>query len=295
LKQWPVQKGSMKISPLSIWLLGILSLIFITSTVCAFEGRIVVQTMQGGSGTPLLYTVGTNFLRVEITDATRPNPVTILDRHSGALTILFPHNRSFVRLKPAMENSSAASPGFPVMPAGIPPGVGPTNLPMLPALHAPPSGVSPGVDLQAQTPAIPAMPNMPGVGGMPAMPMMPMEKIQLTATGEKTNLLGFACEKFEIKQRGEVMEIWATDALLPFQNYVRNQPSRFGPRMIEEQWAGLLTAKQLFPLRAILHFENGPERFRFEVQSITPQKLTDEDLKLLQPPGGYFEIAPLPF
>ena len=115
------------------------------------------------------------------------------------------------------------------------------------------------------------------------------------ATGDKTNLLGFVCERFEIKQRGEVMEIWATDQLLPFQNYVRNQTPHFGPRMMEEQWAGLLIAKKLFPLRASLHFENGPERYRFEVRSITPQKLREEDMKLFQPPDGYFEIHPLPF
>jgi hypothetical protein len=130
---------------------------------------------------------------------------------------------------------------------------------------------------------------------MPTMPMMPAEKMELKATGEKTNLLGYACEKFEIKQRSETMEIWATDGLLPFQNYVRNQPPRFGPRTIEEQWAGLVTAKKLFPLRASLHFENGAEQYRFEVQSITPQKLTEEDLKLFLPPDGYFEIQPLPF
>ena len=132
---------------------------------------------------------------------------------------------------------------------------------------------------------------------MPAMPMMsmPMEKMELKATGEKTNLLGFACAKFEIKLRGETMEIWATDQLLPFQNYVRNQMPRFGPRMIEEQWAGLLTAKKLFPLLASLHFENGPERYRFEVQSIKPEKLKNENMKLFQPPDDYFEIRPLPF
>jgi hypothetical protein len=151
-------------------------------------------------------------------------------------------------------------------------------------------------------PAMPAMPQItPGPGGgmpaMPAMPMMPMpgEAMELKATGDKTNLLGFACEKFEIKQRGEIMEIWATDGLLPFQDYVRNQPPRFGPRMIEERWAGLLTAKKLFPLRASLRFENGTERFRFEVLTVTPQKLKPEDAQLFLPPDGYFEIQPLPF
>jgi hypothetical protein len=44
-----------------------------------------------------------------------------------------------------------------------------------------------------------------------------------------------------------------------------------------------------------LKFDNGAERFRFEVKSVTPQKLTDEDAKLFQPPDGYMEIQPLPF
>jgi alanine racemase len=91
------------------------------------------------------------------------------------------------------------------------------------------------------------------------------------------------------------MEIWATDRLFPFQPYVQNQPHRFGPRMIEQQWAELVKAKKLFPLLVTLKFDNGMERFRFEVESVMPQKLTDEDAKLFQPPTNYFEIQPLPF
>jgi hypothetical protein len=313
------------------------------STCFAFERRIAATITRGGQAENLLYTVGTNFLRVEMVATNWPNPVDILDIKSGALTLLFPHNRSFVRLKPATEHLSTP-PGFPQMPAGLPPGVGPqsrppgvpampnnlppgigpTNLPGMPAMPNSsampvlPAGLSPGVGPQAQpstipgAPAIPAMPNMPAAGAMPSMPpmpMMPMEKMELKSTGEKTNLLGFACEKFEIKQRGEMMEIWATEGLLPFQNYVRNQPPRFGPRMIEEQWGELVRAKKLFPLLAVLRFAppqipgaaggqppaRGPERFRFEVTSVTPQKLTDEEAELFQPPTNYFEIQPLPF
>jgi len=69
-------------------------------------------------------------------------------------------------------------------------------------------------------------------------------KPELKATGQTTNILGFACQQYEVKQRGETLEIWATDQLLPFQPYVRNQPHRFGPQMLEEQWPGLLTAKK---------------------------------------------------
>jgi hypothetical protein len=51
----------------------------------------------------------------------------------------------------------------------------------------------------------------------------------------------------------------------------------------------------LFPLLAILKFENGPERYRFEVKAITPGKITGPDGTLFQPPPNYFEIQPLPF
>jgi hypothetical protein len=274
------------------------TLILQPASAQAFEGRINATSTHGNQSQALLYTVGTDYLRVELTVTNWPNPVDILDRQAGALTLLFPHNRSFVRLKPVVDNSSAP-PGFPQMPGGVPPVAGSQRQP--PGAPAMPSSLPPGVGPQARPPAMPAMPNMPnmpaggGMPAMPAMPMMPAEKMELKATGEKTNLLGYACEKFEIKQRGETMEIWATDQLLPFQNYVRNQTPRFGPRMIEEQWAGLVTAKRLFPLRASLHFEEGAEQYRFEVHSITPQKLTEEDLKLFLPPDGYFEIQPLPF
>jgi hypothetical protein len=216
----------------------------IASTAAAFEGRINAVTTRGNQTDVLLYTAGSNFLRVENTATNWPSPVDILDRNSGELTLLFPNNRSFVRLKSAVENRSPV-----------------------------PTGVS-------------------------AMPMMPppmMENADLKATGDKTNLLGFACEKYEIKQRGETMDIWATDQLFPFQPYVQNQPHHFGPRMIQEQWPELVKDRKLFPLLAILKFDNGMERFRFEVTSVTPDKLAAGDEQLFQPPANYFEIQPLPF
>jgi hypothetical protein len=250
----------------------------------AFEGRINA-VMTGGSQTDaLLYTVGTNFLRVEMTTTNWPNPMDILNRNSGELTLVFPNNRSFVRLQnggahaPSRVPADALSAGVgrearPTAPeAGALPmparqTIGPTNLPGMPAPPSMPAmpNMPPGVGPQS-APRAPAMPGMSG--GMPAMPMMRppmMEQMELKATGEKTNLLGFACEQYEIKQRGETMEIWATDQLVPFQPYVQNQPHRFGPRMIDQQWGDPLQAKKLFPLLATLKFDNGTERFRFEV------------------------------
>ena len=170
-----------------------------------------------------------------------------------------------MRLKPDTGNFSRVPPGAPAVP-NLPPGVGPQSTP--------------------GTPTPPAMPMMP-------QPMT--EQMQLQDTGQKTNILGLACEQYEIKQRGETMEIWATEQLFPFQPYVQNELHRFRPRIIEEQWPGLLAARKLFPLLATLRFDNGMERFRFEVRSVTPQKLTDDDATIFQLPPDYHEIQPLPF
>jgi hypothetical protein len=255
------------------------SFFFVLHGAFAFEGCITSALPQGGPATGLLYTAGTNFLRVETTAANWPNPVDILDRNSGELTLLFPNNRSFVRLKAAPENSSTPAPDMPAPPP-------------MPAMPTMPMGVG-----AKFAPGAPTMPGM--MEGMAAAPMMlppMMEKMELRDTGQRTNLLGFACEQYELKQRGETMEIWATDQLFPFQPYVRNQSHRFGPRQLEDQWGDLLKAKKLFPLLAVVKFENGAERVRFKVQSITPEKIkADDEAKSFQPPPDYQEIQPLPF
>lgn len=265
----------------------------ILQNASAFEGRITATLTRGGDPENLLYTVGTNFLRVERLETDRPYPRDIVDLTSGQLTLLFSNNRSFVRLPSADQNASATPQLPPQM--SPPPGVmqthiGPTNLP--------------GTPNMPQMPNVPAGPG-PGAPGMamPMMPPMPMEQAGLKVMNDTTNILGYPCAHYEIQQRGEVMEIWATDKLLPFQPWLRNQPHRFGPQMIEEQWGGLLRAKKLFPLLAVLRLQTpstpghaappGPERMRFEVKAITPDKITDDTL--FQPPPNYHEIQPLPF
>jgi hypothetical protein len=263
------------------------------SAAAAFEGRINAVMTQGRQTNAMLYTVGANLLRVEMTATNWPNPVDVLDLQSGALTLFFPLNRSFMHLKPAAEDASASTSGMPAMP--MPPGIGPkaqpVSAPGFPAMPNMPGGpaMPPGIGPQAGS--------TPGMPAMPAVPMMPMpeEKLELKATGQTTNILGFTCQGFELKQRRETMEIWATDQLPPYQPYVRNQPRRFGPPWMEEQWPAMLTSRKLFPLLATLRYEKGPARFRFEVTAVTPAKLTGEDAKLFRPPTGYFEIQPPPF
>jgi hypothetical protein len=280
----------------------------------AFEGRISAALTRGGETQTLLYTVGTNQLRIERSEAERPYAKNIFSLESGAPTLLFPHNRSYVRLKDA--GIHAPTP-FPVTSSA---GAGPQPRPKAPgagALPPPPGRIGP-----ANTPGMSPMPGLPqlppgigpqagGPGGAGAtvptmqLPMMPMQQMELKATTDTTNLLGYVCARYELKQRGEVMEIWATDQLLAFQPYLQNQPPRFGPRMMEERWSGLLRDRKLFPLLAVLRIEHpsasaegsplvaGPERLRFEVRSIAPERIADDTL--FQPPADYHEIQPLPF
>ena len=278
----------------------------LASSLFAFEGRITAALARGGQVQTLLYTVGTNVVRIERGETDRPYARNLVALESGDITLLFPHNRSLVQLKGTAlaKPGSAAPAGLPAL--NLPPGIGPQSAP---AASVPAPAVVGPTNLPGMPPPppMPALPPMPagvgpsagaGVPGVPAMPMMPpmgLEPLELKATGEKTNLLGYACEKFELKQRGETMEIWATAKLLPFQPWLPNQPPRFGPRLLEERWPELLKAKKLFPLLATLKFDSGAERLRFEVKTIKPEKITDPDGSLFQPPPDYQEIAPLPF
>lgn len=264
-----------------------------------FEGKIDIVIARGGEVQTLLYTASTNQLRIERGETDRPHAKNIVNLDTGAVTLLFPHNRSFVRLNPGSTGS------MPVASGSLPDA---TTKSLGAAVAPNPTGAS----------AIPRMP--PGIGKLPGLPMMPppmmSEKIDLKPTGKREKILGFECEQFELKQRGKMMEIWATERLLPFQPYLRNELHRFGPRMIEEQWSELLKERKLFPLRASLRYDHGPsrtgdpssskdqsasqkpsgpERFRFEVNSIKRENIQDRDRKLFQPPVEYFEVQPLPF
>ena len=246
------------------------SKLFVTLALClpalpadaGFEGKIEVVTTQAGNTTSLLYRVAGNFLRIEVTDSHAPNPIDLVDLKSGALTILYPHNQSFARLKPASARVAVPSP---------------RQAPVTPVA---PAGVAP----QTALPALPALP-----------PIAAMGKVELKPTGKKDKILGYACVQFEIKASGETMEVWATEDLISFQPYVRKEQTRFGPRMLEEQWAELLRARKLFPMRAALGSDGGIEGYRFEVKVITPEKIVDRDGKLFLPPADYTEVQPLPF
>jgi hypothetical protein len=100
----------MKTINVSLPLLAVLAFGLAPSAM-AFEGRITATVTRGGQSSGLLYLVGTNQLRIEKTDTNWPHARNIVDLQTGALTLLFPHNRSFVRLKPAASGVSPANPG----------------------------------------------------------------------------------------------------------------------------------------------------------------------------------------
>jgi len=264
-----------------------------------FEGRITATLTRGSDTQTILYTVNADTLRIERTESNWPHAKNLMDRESGVVTVLYPHNRSFVRLKSCAHNS-AVPPGFPSMPA-VPSGIGGQTSPTPPMPASLPPGIGPQTGAQPaafqsppqpKMPGISTMPSMPMAGGMPMMPM-PGKTGELNVTTNKMTILGYECVRYDFAQRGEVMEIWATDQLLRFEAYQQNQLPRFGPRGIEEQWSAFLKAKKLFPLRAVLRIENGPERLRFEVASVKAEKIQDHSL--FQPPVDYHELEPPPF
>jgi Domain of unknown function (DUF4412) len=266
------------------------------SVAMAFEGRITATLARAGDMQNFLYTAGTNFIRIERTETNWPYAKNIVGLDSRVVILIFPHNRSFVRLKNIAQNPTSpfSGPTGLLMPPGnLPPGANqPGAAGAVPS--APTIMPAPGFPRATYLPNIPVLPPMPApAAGMPGG--LPAEPAEFKATGETTNLLGYTCAGYVLKQSGEVMEVWATDELPPFRVWLQNQPPRFSAHMIEDQWPELLRAKKLFPLLASLKSGNGAERLHFGVQSVTPGKITDEDGALFQPPPDYHEIEPLPF
>lgn len=304
-----------------------------------FEGRISATVTRGGEKESLLYTAGPQVLRIERTETKWPHAINLVDRKTGAVTLVHPHNRSFVKLKPAPQTAPGAPPGFPAMPE-IPAGIGPRTPPPSPPLPGPPgAGALPALPALPGSPGIPApgpaglppLPGPPGASPLPELPPLPLppgglpsgigpqaagipggalphlppaamppmaipnQTPELQATKHTETILGYPCVRYDLVHRGETIQIWATDKLLPYQPHMANQPARFGPRMLEEQWPEMLKARKLFPLRVTQSYDKGPERYRFEVKSVKPEKIADEGGKLSKPPADYLETPALPF
>jgi len=257
----------------------------------------------------VLYTVGTNEVRIAQTQTNYPSPIDVVDLSSGQITLIQPMNNTFVRFTPGIQPPPPPHAYHPPVdaqaePPPAPAGIGPANFPGMPPrpnMPLPPDGLPPGIGPQAQAGNVPAMPvpgspaAVPQMPDMPRMPVPPGAGLELRATGATTNLFGYPCEQYEIARGDQVMDIWATEQLLAFQGYLATQPRRFAPPMIEEQWARLVRAKKIFPLSAVLQTREGVEQYRFAVQSITPHQLTTAERNGFDPPENYVELQPRPF
>jgi hypothetical protein len=243
----------------------------------------VLLTRSGADMTQFLFTRKGNQLRIENADKSKPEPVNVVDLAANKLTIIYPHNSSFVVVDLTKRETQTGGPnlppGFPTPPnmnasqseaatdsaqtrPAISPPPGFPTPPPRPSM--PPMPNNPMAAGMPNMPAgVPPMPNNPMASGAPSMPMMPPMPVmgglggtpELKKTDKTKKIQGFDCTLYTISDRMETFEIWATSdsALFPFRLIQTNYLNRhFGPRMLEEQWVELLQKQKLFPLEAIL-------------------------------------------
>jgi hypothetical protein len=286
-----------------ITLYASISCAFATDKNTTFEGTIsATLTRAGTQVTNFEFNRKGNLLRVENT-TNKLEPINIVDLAANKLTIIYPHNTTFVRVD---LTKRAAQPGAPPLPpnppslgsgaAGFPtppnalqseaatgqigPTISPPPMPSIPPIPNNPMAAAPGMGM----PSIPMMPAMPGMSG-PA---------ELKKTDKTKKIQGFECTLYTMRDRMETFEIWATNDsnLFPFRLIERDYLGRrFGPQMIEETWPEKLREKSLFPIEATLKMEpGGQERLSFKVGKIDSAKADKIDPNLFQPPEKYIEI-----
>jgi len=252
----------------------------------SFEGTVSL-TRSGTDTTQYLFTRKGNQLRIENADRTTPEPINVVDLAANKLTIIYPHNSTFVQVDLGTPEAQMGAPNLPPsLGSGVP---GPPGFPPPPNIN-PSSGEAatgsgragpaipppPGFPAPPPMPSRPPMPNNPMASGPPMPPpsgygapgMPPMPQIggfggtpALKKTDKTKKIQGFDCTLYTISDRMETFEIWATadSALFPFRLIQKNSlDRRFGPRMLEEQWVELLQKQSLFPLQATLRMDLHP-------------------------------------
>jgi hypothetical protein len=116
-------------------------------------------------------------------------------------------------------------------------------------------------------------------------------KLEFAATGQTTNIMGFACSGYQLTQRDQIMHIWATDQLGPFRPLLQDIPMHQNPMShLEESWGKMLQQKNLFPVMATLKNRSGETNLtEFRIEIIKPERFGAENT-LFQPPADYMEI-----
>ena len=223
----------------------------------AFEGTISATYARGGEANKsnVVFTRQGNGLRIENT-TNKLEPVNIFDLAANRLTIIYPHNTTYV-VSDLRKSSLSREARMPAMPLN-------------------------NIAVGAAGSAMPPIPPIPGQSGAS----------ELKKTEQTKKIQGLDCALYVIENRGEKFEIWATGdaALFPFHLIERDAVNgRFGPRMLEEEWVELLRAKSLFPLEASLRMNDvKTEQLSFKIDKIEKRK-TAEDAPF-RPPEGYQEM-----
>ena len=247
-----------------------------------FEGFVsATLTRPGSEPQRFVFTRRNNLLRIE-NASNKLEPINIIDLNAKKLTIIYPHNTTFVRVDLGrQETLPAGPPGADTGPAISPP----SGFPSPPPIPSLPPRVGPGAGA--------GVAGATNVTGMPAMRVPGMiGASELKKTDETKKIEKFDCTLYRVSERGENLEIWATNdsSLFPFRLITRDYLGRrFGPQMLEEIWPEMLRGKSLFPLEATLKVEpGGMERLSFKIEKIEKKKIEEE--KLFQPPERYIEI-----
>ena len=242
-----------------------------------FEGTLTATETRDGVAMQFLYSRKGDKLRIEPGDKSKPEAVNIVDLAAKRLTIVYPHNSTFVVVDltktPAPSGAPNLPPGFPPAskvgqlqagaptipsfpppstrgPAISPPPGFPTPPPMpsMPPMPQISNSAAAGLMPPPQRFGPPGMPPMPGMGGFGAAP-------ELKKTDKTRKIQGFDCTLYTLSDHGETFEIWAIPdaALFPFRLARANYQNRhFGPVMLEQEWIELLRNQSLFPLEATL-------------------------------------------
>jgi hypothetical protein len=164
----------------------------------SFEGTVSASFTRGGTDTKeFLFTRKGNQLRIEDADKSKPEPINIVDLDAKKLTIIYPHNSTFVQIDLIRQLPDRAQMGAPNLPPSLGSGVpGPPGFPSPPnmnsvgeAADASPARTFPGTTTQpspqatarqASSPTVqkisppPGFPTPPPMPSMPAMPQMPI-------------------------------------------------------------------------------------------------------------------------
>jgi hypothetical protein len=258
-------------------------LLLAASAIAAADGSILIlRHTEGNQSTEYQYTSNLTTTRLDRLGAPTvpPSPWNLIDRATGNITILHPHNQSITTLPSSAFTRKPAAPH-----TSMPPGIGPD-----------PSLVPQGTQL----PNIPPIPsNLPGMA--PAM-------AELKTHSETRRLHGHTCTRHTVVLDPSLeLEVWLAESpdLPPFYLLLREGPPQFGQNELLLDWPHLIRNSRKFPLLAILreiptpdpipeieNLEPAPpqpeprELARWEVTSIAPASPEDA---LFTIPANFFQ------